>query len=368
MSTVGTIAVYISNAIDGDISVYRMSPADGALAALGRVTAGPVVMPMAVSPDKRHLYAVVRSAPIRVLTYGIDAHSGALAPVAEAPLPESMPYAATDRRGRFFFTASYAGNIIAVSPIDEDGRITRPASQIVPTGTHAHAIQADVTNRFVFATSLGSDQIAQFRFDEDTGLLTPNTPATIATFPGEGPRHLAFSPDNRFAYVLHELSGTVSHYALNAETGTLSLVGSTVTVPSDAGLVRGSIQPAITAARLAERSRETAASSKPAISAADIQITPNGRFLFTTERTSSKLALLEIDCATGAPRYVVSFDTVRRPRGIKIDPTGRYLIASGEQSDMVAVYRIASDTGWLEEVGRYPGGRGANWVEIIDFP
>lgn len=360
--------VYVSNATDGEIGMYDLDPATGALTSMGRAPAAKVVMPMAVAPDKRHLYAVVRSEPMRVLTYAIDPRSGILEAAGEAPLPDSMPYVSTDRTGRFLFTASYSGHKVAVTPIDADGRVTRSPTQIVPTGQHAHAIQADRSNRFVFATNLGSDQIAQFTFDAAQGRLAPNDPPYLKTAKGEGPRHFQFSPDSRFLYLLSELTGTLTQFALDSVTGTLSPTSSVASVPPDSGLVQGTIQPPVTAATLAARAQNDAPPPKPAIAAADIQITPDGRFLVTTERTSSKLAVFRLDPATGTPTFVSRIATVTRPRGIRIDPRSRYLIASGEKSDDLAVYRVDWESGDLREVGRYPGGRGANWVEIVDLP
>lgn len=360
--------VYISNSVDGDIDVFTMDPVGGALTPQAKTPAAKIVMPLAVSPDKHHLYAVVRSDPTRVLTYAIDGQSGALAKVAEASLPGSMPYVATDRSGHFLFSASYAGNKVAVSPIDDDGKVTRDAIQVVPTGDNAHAIQADRTNRFVFASNLGSDQIVQFRFDAATGALTPNDPPIVKTTPGEGPRHFVFSPDNRFIYVLHELAGTVAQFALDQERGTLTPMGTAESVPPESNLVRGVVQGPITAARLAARAETPPADAKRAMSAADIKMTPDGRFLYTTERTSSKLAMFSVDPATGKLRYLGNVSTASQPRGIKIDPRGHFLVASGEKSNVVVVHRIDQETGRLSEVGRYPGGEGANWVEIVDLP
>ncbi|WP_145005582.1 lactonase family protein [Pseudomonas oryzihabitans] len=364
-AVLGKTLVYVSNSIDGTITSYTLDESSGALAELGSVMAGKVVMPMAVAPNRRCLYAVVRSAPMRVFTYGIDGQSGALTQWAEAPLPDSMPYVATDRTGRFLLTASYSGNKVAVSPIDADCKVTRPASQILPTGRNAHAIQTDRSNRFVFVPNLGDDQILQFRFDAASGQLTPNDPPLIKTAAGEGPRHFVFSPDNHFVYVLHELSGMVTQYELDANNGRLQPVISVASVPADAGLVRGVVQPPITADRLAARTQEK---PRNAISAADIKLTPDGRYLFTTERTSSKLALFQVDAPTGRPRFIESIPTVNQPRGIAIDPQGRFLVASGEKSTEVAVYRIESSTGRLTEVSRAPAGKGANWVEIVELP
>src|SRR5277367_6152107 len=157
--------VYVSNALDGNIDAYTMDTSTGSLTPIGKVEAGKLVMPMAVSPDKKHLYAVVRSQPPRVLTYAIDPTTGALTQKASAPLPESMPYVSTDATGRFLFTASYGGDKVAVSPIGESGLVEALAIQVLPTGRNAHAILADRSNRFVYSPNLGANQILQFTFD-----------------------------------------------------------------------------------------------------------------------------------------------------------------------------------------------------------
>jgi 6-phosphogluconolactonase len=100
--------------------------------------------------------------------------------------------------------------------------------------------------------------------------------------------------------------------------------------------------------------------------AADIGITLNGKFLYTTERTTNKIALFTVAPATGKLTYVTNFATEAQPRGIRIDPTGRYLIASGEKSDHLSVYKIDQSTGKLGEPSRYPVGNGANWIEIVE--
>src|SRR5215216_6382838 len=97
--------VYVSNAQDGNIDVYMMDTSTGALTPIGKAEAAKLVMPMTVSPSKKHLYAVIRSQPTRVLTYAIDPATGALTQKASAPLPDSMPYVSTDHTGRYLFTA-----------------------------------------------------------------------------------------------------------------------------------------------------------------------------------------------------------------------------------------------------------------------
>jgi 6-phosphogluconolactonase len=359
--------VYVSNAQDGNIDAYVMDTGNGALTPIGKAEAAKLVMPMTVSPSKKHLYAVIRSQPTRVLTYAIDPATGVLTQKASAPLPDSMPYVSTDHTGRYLFTASYGGDKLAVSPIGENGLAEAEASQVIATGRNAHAILPDRSNKFVYATTLGANQVLQFVFDAKTGKLTANEPAAVSPAAGHGPRHMAFSPDNKNLYVLNELSGHVTQYAVDAGKGTLSLVESISSVPAEAGLVWGAPQaPAGTAP--APGAAVAPKDDKPKVWAADIQITPNGKFLYSTERTSNKIALFTVAAETGKLAYVANFATEAQPRGIKIDPSGQYLVASGEKSDRLSVYKIDQGTGKLGEPSRYPVGNGANWVEIVDLP
>ena len=356
--------VYVSNAQDGNIDAYVMDMSTGALASVGKAEAGKLVMPMAISPSKKHLYAVVRSQPVRVLTFAIDPATGALSQKASAPLPDSMPYVSTDQTGRFLFTASYGGDKIAVSPIGENGLVEAEAIQVIPTGRNAHSILPDRSNKFVYAATLGANQVLQFTFDSKTGKLTANDPASVSPEAGHGPRHLAFSPDNKNLYVLNELSGHVTQYAIDAGKGTLTAVDSISSVPSEAGLAWG-VAPAPVGAAPAPAAA-VPKDEKPKVWAGDIQITPNGKFLYTTERTTNKIALFTVASGTGKLAYVTNFATEAQPRGIRIDPTGQFLVASGEKSDRVSVYKIDQGSGKLGEPSRYPVGNGANWVEIVD--
>ncbi|MGB9383597.1 MAG: beta-propeller fold lactonase family protein [Pseudolabrys sp.] len=345
--------VYVSNAQDGNIDTYNMDMSTGALTPVGKTEAAKMVMPMTLSPNKKYLYAVIRSQPTRVLTYAIDPATGALAQKASAPLPDSMPYVSTDHTGRFLFTASYGGDKLAVSPIGENGLVEAEAIQVIPTGRNAHSIMPDRSNNFVYAATLGANQVLQFTFDSKTGKLTANEPPAVSPEAGHGPRHLAFSPDNKYLYVLNELSGHVTQYTIDPSKGTLTLVDSISSVPAEAGLAWGA--------------SVAAKDEKPKVWAADIQITPDGKFLYSTERTTNKIALFTVAPGTGKLTYVTNFATEAQPRGIRIDPSGQYLVASGEKSDRVSVYKIDKGTGKLGGPNRYPVGNGANWVEIVDL-
>jgi 6-phosphogluconolactonase len=351
--------VYVSNAEDGDIGTYTLQ-ADGSLQPGPRVAAAKVVMPMAVSPDKRFLVAAVRSKPFEAYTYGIDKSSGALSLVGKGPLAESYPYITIDRSGRFLLGASYGAHQVGVNPIGADGRVGEPL-QVMLTARNAHAIRTDNTNRFVFVPHLGTDQILQFVFDDKSGKLSANTPPLLQLKQGTGPRHLIVAKDNRFVYLLNELTATVTALALDATTGTLKELDSVSALPPDSKLGPGMPRGAVGVAGQPPRNTDND------IWASDLHLTPNGRFLYAAERTSSALGGFRVDPGSGKLTYLGSTPTEKQPRGFAIDPTSRFVVVSGEKSDTISSYAIDAESGALKLIGRYPTGKGTNWVEIVSF-
>ncbi len=352
--------VYVSNAEDGDIGTYRLLDS-GALEVGPRVKAGPAAMPMAVSPDKRFLYAAGRAKPFNVYTFSIDPKGGALTQTSTGTLAESFPYISLDRTGRFLFGAAYGAHLVSVNPVGADGKVG-PVQQVVPIGRHAHSIRVDATNRNVYAMTLGTDELFMFDFDPSTGKLASKTPAVALMPLLTGPRHFVTSSDNRFLYMLSELRATVTTFSIDPATGQLKEVSSVSGLSPDSKLVPG-----------APRAPVTGANPPPPrnvdndIWAADIHLTPNGKFIVASERTLSTLNVLSVDGATGKLTYQSSVPTETQPRGFAIDPSGRFLVASGEKSGTISLYSIDATSGALKLLGKYPGGKGANWVEIVSF-
>src|ERR1700755_3539158 len=136
-------------------------------------------MPMAVSPDRRFLYAAARSKPFTVHVYSIDRGTGALAPLSTAPLAESFPYISLDKTGRYLFGASYGANLISVNAVKPDGSVGPEPLQVIPVGRNAHSIRIDASNKLVFVRTLGSNEVFQFTFDAKKGKLASNTPAVF---------------------------------------------------------------------------------------------------------------------------------------------------------------------------------------------
>jgi 6-phosphogluconolactonase len=350
--------VYVSNAEEGDIGLYLMQP-DGTLQPGPRFKAEKLVMPMAVSRDKRFLVAAVRTKPYLAYTYSIHRSSGALQLVSTGPLAESFPYISFDRTSRWLFGASYGANLVSVNPVGPDGRIGEPA-QVIPTARNAHAIHPDRTNRFAFVPHLGTDQVFQFLFDEKTGKLTANTPPLVQLKTGTGPRHLQISADNRFVYLLNELTATVTTLALDAK-GCLSEVSSTSILPPESKLGPG--QPRLPAGVPGAVVRDTSND----IWASDLHLARDERFLYAAERTSSTINALRVDKETGKLTYIGSTPTEKQPRGFAVGPAGRYMVVTGEKSDTISSYAIDQQSGALKLIGKYPTGKGSNWVEIVAF-
>jgi 6-phosphogluconolactonase len=334
--------VYVGSSDSQDVTVFNLL-ADGGLIPTETIAVpGPGKpggsLPMAISPDKKWLFAAVRNGPYSLVTFAIDAQSGRLTLVGSGPLADSMCYITTDRGGRFILAASYGGNKITLSPLNADG-VVADTQQIVETQPNAHCVIVDPSNRFVLNTSLGGDVVHQHKFDASTGILAPNDPATIAVKAKAGPRHLIFSPDQRFAYLVNELDGTIYVFPYD----------------STIGVLRKEIQVASVLPR--------GFTGTPW--AGDIHVTPNGRFLYASERTSSTLAAFTINKPNGVLKAVGSYLTEEQPRAFAVDPAGKYVLAAGQLSNSLTVHAIDQESGALNKLNEYPVGRNPNWIEIV---
>ena len=220
--------VYVSNAGSKDIQVLAMDRASGALDLIETVPVpgtdkpSPASLPMATSPDKRFLYAQLRSAPFPVSTFAIERPSGRLTHLAETPLVDAMAYINTDRTGKFLLGASYVGAKLAIYPIDARGIVGATATQVLDTQPKAHCVVVDAGNKNVYVPVLDGGHVLQLKFDPATGTVTPNNPGEIAAKPGAGPRHLTFHPSGRWAYLLTETTATMGTYAVDRDKGTLT--------------------------------------------------------------------------------------------------------------------------------------------------
>ncbi|MGH7062109.1 MAG: lactonase family protein, partial [Stellaceae bacterium] len=338
--------VYVSDAGNPAIGIFSMNRENGALTAIDQMAVpgtdkpSPASMPMAVSPNHRFLYAALRSDNFPASSFAIDPASGRLTHLATTPLPASMAYIITDRTGRWLLAASYPGNQLSINPIDGDGHIVEKPTQIVPNRPKSHCILVDAANKYCYATSLGADIVMEWKFDPATGTLAPNGPGAVHTKPGAGPRHMALHPNRRFLYLITETTATIGAYAIDPASGTLTELQFVDARP-----------PGFTA--------------QPA--AADMHVTPDGRFLYGSERKTSTLAGYRVDPDKGTLSPIGHWPTEKTPRGFNIDPRGRFLLSVGLDSNAMTVYRIDPQSGALTPLKQYPMGKMPNWIEIVDL-
>ena len=350
---------YISSPADGLISQYQLDDASGALSLVEQTKAGDQVNPMALSPDGKALFAALRAKPYQVVSFSIEPVTGHLKPLAQAPLAESLAYLSTDRSGRFLMGASYGADLLSVQPIDAQHRPS-DSIQTYKTGMHAHSVRTDPSNRFAYAGNLGVDRVLQYRLEPKDGKLVPIGEGYVTVPENTGPRHLAFAPNGKFLYVVGEMRGTVTAFSINDKTGGLKQVNQANGIPERLKLAPGQARDA--------RNNDLKDDPTPRIWAADVRISPDGKWLFTSERTSSSVSVFKVDPATGKVTFVENYPVEeKQPRNIAVAPNGRWLLVTGEKAEKVGSYSIAAD-GALKRVSEAPSGKGALWIEMLSQP
>jgi 6-phosphogluconolactonase len=240
-----------------------------------------------------------------------------------------------DKTGKYLMTANYGNGSIAMFPIGQDGALQEASSVDFHIGhgptpeqncAHAHSIIPSADNRFAFCNDLGNDQIITYRLDlKNKKLLLSGESFTAEA--GSGPRHLALHPNNRWAYSLNELKGTINVLRVNVNTGKLSQI---------------QLISAI----------EKGKTGKPA--SAEIVISPNGRFLYASNRAANNnIAIFRINRKTGKLTFLSHQATMgQTPRFFTFDPTGRFLLVANQDSGNILIFKANQNTGLLEQIGK----------------
>lgn len=330
---------YVSCGDEREIAVYRL---DGAMATRVAVTQIPGATapsgtsPLAVSPDRRYLYAALRDPPYPVATFAIDAAEGTLTWRGTADLPASMAAIATDRSGRWLVGASYGDAVVAATPIGPSGMVGRASAQIARTSPKAHSVAFSPDNRFLYAACLGGDEILCWRFLPGLGIAEIDYPDVTKLRAGAGPRHMALRATA--LYVVNELDGTIDYFARNEASG-----------------------------KLTHRQTIAALAGEGGAAAADIHLTPDGRYLYASVRRDSTIAAFGVGAADGTLTLIDRFAVETTPRSFAIDPDGKFLLCAGRDAAAFGVYAIDAATGKLAPVARHETSPNPNWVEILDL-
>ncbi len=336
---IGTYTVQKSKGV----YAYRFDAATGQSTSLGMVAETTNPSFLAVHPSRRFLYTANEIANYQgrnsgaVSAFAIDRATGKLTFLNQVSSRGADPcYVALDKTEKYVLVANYSGGSVAVFPVLEDGRLGEASAFVQHAGSsvnrerqegpHAHSINLSSDNRFAVAADLGLDQLLVYRFDPTKGSLAPNKPAFAKVNPGAGPRHFAFHPSGRFAYVINEMQSSVSAFSYDAAGGVLRELQTISTLPKD---FVGSND------------------------AAEVQVHPAGKFLYGSNRGYDSIAVFAIDSGKGTLTPVAYVPTQgKTPRNFGIDPTGSYLFAANQDSDNIVVFRINPKTGRLTPTGQ----------------
>lgn len=333
------MAYYLYVTLQGDDKILRFSihPNTGKLELQETMAVAGGPAPLALSPARTFLY-IGRRGDCEVSSFRIDPQTGELSQIGTVALESDPCYMATDRTGRFLLSAYYQAGKAAVHPIGTDGVAYGPPVAWRDTARGAHCFQTDPSNQFAFVPHIagnGPNAIFQFRFDAQTGHITPNTPPQVKPERNDGPRHFCFHPHKDILYFSNEQGCGVTAYHFDATSGTLSPFQTISTLP--AGFT----------------GRNTCA---------QIQITPSGRFLYAPNRGHNSIAGFTVDEATGRLTPIGHMLTEPVPRAVGVDPSGNFFYAAGLESGRLAAYRIDSSTGALSPIETYAVGARPMWV------
>ncbi len=321
----------------GKIQVLSLDLDSARLELRPELDVGGIAAFMARSPDGRTLY-VADEGRARLTSYAIGADAQ-LTPAGETRCHGHPVYVAVDRAGRSLFTCFFEEGKTEVFALDAGGKLGA-SSCLVDSGRESHCTVLDPTHRFLFVPTRGDNWIAQYRFDAEARLLTPCEPPSVPELEGAGPRHLAFHPRGLHAFLVGELTLTLSSYAFDAERGTL-----------------GPIQRGVRCGLPGEEGG----------SAADVHVHPSGNFVYVSNRQgdASSIAIFSFDAATGRVTLVRHEPTRgRTPRNFALDAEGRVLIAGNQDSGDVAVFRVTEGGARLDYAGGAPVAPGPFFIGI----
>ncbi|MEX0684601.1 MAG: lactonase family protein [Balneolales bacterium] len=292
----------------------------------------------AIHPEEPFLYSI-SSSPISddndhhtVSAYRIDQQTGKLSLINEQSVMGQGPaHVSVDKLGEFVYVSNYGSGNLSVFSIRQDGSLSEAVEAIQHEGSsvhprqnkpHVHAIDPSPDGKFIYVSDLGLDQIKIYEINRQTGELSPAEQPWFENTPGAGPRHFTFHPTMNVAYSVEELSSTVAVLKVNPDTGALEQIQRINMLPDDF------------------QSESTAA---------DIHTSPDGKFLYASNRGHDSLVIYSIDSSTGELTHVGHESTLGgHPRNFWVDPEGEFVFVANRDDDNIVVFRRDQSTGLLE--------------------
>jgi 6-phosphogluconolactonase len=345
-ATKGKYLVYVGTYTDKaskGIYAYRFDAAKGQLTPLGLAAESVSPSFLVVGPSQQFLYAVNDIPQYEgrssggVSAFAIDRGTGKLRLLNEVPSGGAGPcFLTVDKTGKYVLVANYEGGSLAVFPILKDGSLGKASASVQHSGAsvnpqrqegpHPHSIYLSPDNRFAISPDLGLDEVFVYRFDAGKGTLQQNNPAFALVSAGAGPRHFAFQPNGKLAYVLNEMQSTVTVFSFDPASGALD-VGQTVSTLPDGFTGENN--------------------------SAELEVLPSGKYLYASNRGHDSIAVFAVNARKGilTPNgYVPTLG--KTPRNFAIDPTGSYLFAANQDSDNIVQFQINPNTGSLTPTGQ----------------
>jgi len=332
------IGTYTSGKSDG-IYVYNFNSTTGDNSF---VSSCKVANPsfLAVSSDNKKVYSVTENADSTkfgvggaISAFSFDNQKGTLTYLNQQFSGGLHPcYVTVDHSGKWVFAANYTSGTAAMIAVNTDGSLGSVKQVLQDTGTgpniqrqkspHVHSTMLSPDNNYLFTPDLGTDKVMIYHFDKNKGILTAAKPAFAESIPGSGPRHLDFHPNNRFAYLIEEMTGTV--VAFTYQSGNLKNI---------------------------QRISALKENFTGAIGSADIHVSKDGKFLYCSNRGSSNsITIFKIDSHTGKLTVVGEQSCLgKTPRNFNFDPTGNFLLVANQQSDDIVIFKIDKKTGLLTD-------------------
>ena len=330
------VGTYTDHGDSKGIYGYRFDSKTGKLTSLGLEAETDNPTFLALNPERGLLYAANEIVTFNgqptgsVSAFAIDSATGKLSLINQVSSKSPGPaYISLDRTEKFVLTANYPVGSVTVFPVLDNGGVGEASAFVQHTGSsvntdrqtgpHGHAIELSPDNRFALAADLGTDQILIYPFDQSNGTLGPAHIHKIA--PGSGPRHLIFSADGKFVYLISEMAATVTFFSYDATGGNLTDLQTISTLPKHFS------------------GKNTSA---------EIRLSASGQFLYASNRGPDNIAVFKVNKSKGTLTTVAFVPTGgKTPRNFTIDPSGTWLLAANQGSDNIVVFRIDHKTGWL---------------------